>query len=215
MPAGFDHEISALLADTLTTGFGAVCREAALRIGESCVVTGVGGIGLGAVLGASLAGAFPIIAVDIHEHKLEMARRFGATHCVHSTKANLSDALADLLPGGKADALFEATGNPLVIEAAWKQLGPKGRAILIGVMRHEQHLALNTLPLHYGKRLIGTEGGGSLPHLDIPRYVAMIQAGRFDPKPMITHRHPLSSINEAIELMKAGLSIHSIIHFNS
>ena len=79
-------------------------------------------------------------------------------------------------------------------------------------MRHDQQLSLNTLPLHHGKVLMGTEGGSSQPHVDIPRYLRMIRASRFDPRGMISHRCKLTEVNEAIATMRAGESIHTMIH---
>jgi S-(hydroxymethyl)glutathione dehydrogenase / alcohol dehydrogenase len=210
VPANTDFEVAALLADTLTTGFGAVTRDAQVTIGEAVVVIGVGGIGLGTVLGAHLAGAYPVIAVDIHDHKLAKAREFGATHTINTRTENLVEAAQRIL-AGPADAVFDVTGNPTVIEQAWKITGPKGRLVLVGVMRHDQHLNLNTLPLHYGKVLTGSEGGSSQPHRDIPRYLRMIAAGRFDPRGMISHRCKLTEVNEAIAAMRAGESIHTMI----
>jgi len=212
IPADLDFEIAALLADTLTTGFGAVTRDARVTIGEAVVVIGVGGIGLGTVLGAHLAGACPVIAADIHDHKLAKAREFGATHTINPQRENLADAVHRLL-GGPADAVFDVTGHATVIEQAWKITGPKGRLVLVGVMRHDQQLSLNTLPLHYGKVLTGSEGGSSQPHLDIPRYLRLIRAGRFDPRAMITHRCRLADVNSAIAAMRAGESVHTVIHF--
>jgi S-(hydroxymethyl)glutathione dehydrogenase/alcohol dehydrogenase len=210
VPADTNFEVAALLADTLTTGFGAVTRDAQVTIGEAVVVIGVGGIGLGTILGAHLAGAYPVIAVDIHDHKLAKAREFGATHTINSRQENLVEAIHAIL-SGPADAVFDVTGNASVIEQAWKVTGPKGRLILVGVMRHDQQLSLNTLPLHYGKVLKGTEGGSSQPHHDIPRYLRMIAAGRFDPRGMISHRCKLTEVNEAIATMRAGESIHTMI----
>jgi S-(hydroxymethyl)glutathione dehydrogenase/alcohol dehydrogenase len=212
IPEGTDFEIAALLADTLTTGFGAVTREARVTIGEAVVVIGVGGIGLGTVLGAHLSGAHPVIAVDLHEHKLAKAREFGATHTINTRTENLAEAVQRIL-GGAADAVFDVTGNPSVIEQAWRITGPKGRLVLVGVMRHDQQLSLNTLPLHHGKVLTGTEGGSSQPHRDIPRYLRMIKSGRFDPRGMISHRCSLGQVNDAIATMRAGESIHTMILF--
>lgn len=212
VPADTDFEVAALLADTLTTGFGAVTRNAQVTIGEAVVVIGVGGIGLGTVLGAHLAGAHPVIAVDIHDHKLAKAREFGATHTVNTHHENLAEAVQRIL-GGPADAVFDVTGNPSVVEQAWKFTGPKGRLVLVGVMRHDQQLSLNTLPLHYGKVLTGTEGGSSQPHRDIPRYLRMIAAGRFNPGGMVSHRCQLTEVNAAIATMRSGESIHTMITF--
>lgn len=212
VPDGTDFEVAALLADTLTTGFGAVTRDARVTIGEAVVVIGVGGIGLGTVLGAHLAGAYPVIAVDVHDHKLAKAREFGATHTINTRNEDLIAAVGRIL-GGSADAVFDVTGNVSVIEQAWKITGPKGRLVLIGVMRQDQQLSLNTLPLHYGKVLTGSEGGSSQPHRDIPRYLRMITGGRFDPRGMISHRCKLNEVNEAIATMRSGESIHTMIHF--
>ncbi len=212
IPTDTDFEIAALLADTLTTGFGAVTRDARLTIGEAVVVIGVGGIGLGTVLGAHLAGAHPVIAVDIHDHKLAKAREFGATHTINTRRENLADSVQRIL-AGPADAVFDVTGNAAVIEQAWKFTGPKGRLVLVGVMRHDQQFSLNTLPLHHGKVLTGTEGGSSQPHLDIPRYLRMIRDCRFDPCGMISHRCQLAEVNQAIAAMRAGEAIHTMIHF--
>ena len=212
VPADTDPEISSLLADTLTTGFGAVIRNAKIEIGESIVIVGIGGIGLGAVLGAKLAGAHPIIAADIQDHKLSKAREYGATHTINTKNENLSDAVRRIL-GGPADVVIDGTGNPTVIDQEWKITNNKGRLVLIGVMRHDQQFSLNTLPLHFGKVLTGSEGGASVPHVDIPRYLRMIQDGRFDPRGFITHRCTLTNINEAIATMRAGESIHTMIRF--
>ncbi len=211
IPADTDFEVAALLADTITTGFGAVTRDARVNIGEAVVVIGVGGIGLGTVLGAHLAGAHPVIAVDIHDHKLAKAREFGATHTINTRHENLADAVQRIL-GGPADVVFDVTGQPAVIEQAWKFTSPKGRLVLVGVMRHDQQLSLNTLSLHYGKVLTGSEGGSSQPHLDIPRYLRLIRASRFDPRGMISHRCSLTDVNPAIATMRAGESIHTMIH---
>ncbi len=212
IPAGTDFEIAALLADTLTTGFGAVTRDARVTIGEAVVVIGVGGIGLGAVLGAYLSGAYPVIAADLHDHKLAKAREFGATHTINTRGTDLGAAVQDIL-GGPADAVFDVTGNAAVIEQAWRITSPKGRLVLVGVMRHDQHLNLNPLPLHYGKVLTGSEGGASQPQRDIPRYLRLISAGRFDPRGMVSHRCSLAGINDAIATMRSGAAIHTMIHF--
>lgn len=212
IPSDIDFETAALLADTITTGFGAVTRDAQVTIGEAVVVIGVGGIGLGTVLGAHLAGACPVIAADVQGHKLAKAKEFGATHTINTRHENLAESVQRIL-GGPADAVFDVTGNPAVIEQAWKITGPKGRLVLVGVMRHDQQFSLNTLPLHYGKTLTGSEGGSSQPQVDIPRYLRLIRAGRFNPSNMISHRCHLCDVNSAIATMRSGESVHTMITF--
>jgi S-(hydroxymethyl)glutathione dehydrogenase / alcohol dehydrogenase len=213
IPKKVDFETAALLADTLTTGFGAATRESRIEIGEAAVVIGVGGIGLGTVLGVHLAGAHPLIAVDLFDHKLEKAKEFGATHTINSSSKDFAEEVLRILGCG-ADAIFDGTGNPDVLQKAWGVLSPQGRLVLIGVMTHDLQFSFNTLPLHFGKRIVGSEGGHSRPHIDIPRYLRMIDDGRFDPSKMITHRCKLEEINSAICAMRAGETVHTMIHFD-
>lgn len=210
VPPETNFELCCLLADTLTTGFGVVARDARLEIGESAVVIGVGGIGLGTVLGAHLAGACPVIAVDLHDHKLTKAREFGATHTIHVGREDMAVRVREIL-GGSADAVFDGTGNPEVIQSAWSITSAKGRVVLVGVMPAGRSFCLNTLPLHYGKRLIGSEGGSSRPAQDIPRILRLLQAGRFSAATMVTDRVALPEINEAIANMRQGLPIHILV----
>lgn len=213
VPADTDFEVCALLADTLTTGFGAINNDAHVKIGESVVVVGCGGIGLGTVLGAHLAGAHPIIAIDVHDHKLTKAREFGATHTINSAQGDFV-AAAETILGGKADVVIDGTGNPKVLAQAFRLAGPRGRCVGVGVMHHEQSLSLNTLPLHMGKVLCGSHGGDSRPAEDIPRYLRMIRDGRFDPRGFVSHRFPFEQINEGIARMRAGEVIHAMVHFS-
>jgi S-(hydroxymethyl)glutathione dehydrogenase/alcohol dehydrogenase len=212
VPADLDFEICALLADTLTTGFGVITHDAKVRIGESVVIIGCGGIGLGAVLGAHLAGAYPVIAVDIHEHKLAKARAYGATHVINSSTIDFRSAVQTLL-GGSADVVIDGTGLPAVIEQAFALTAPTGRCVIFGVMAHDKAISLNTLPLHFGKVLTGSHGGGSQPAEDIPRLVRMLRAGRFNPAGFVTDRLPLENVNDAVARMRSGEIIHAMIHF--
>ncbi|MCC6232610.1 MAG: zinc-binding dehydrogenase [Verrucomicrobiales bacterium] len=213
VPADTDPEVCCLLADTLTTGFGVINNDAGVRLGESVVVIGCGGIGLGTVLGASLAGAHPVIAVDLHDHKLEKARAFGATHGINSTREDFAEAVRRVLGGGSPDVVVDGSGQPKVIEKAYGLVAPKGRLVGVGVMYHENRVSLHTLPLHMGKRLTGSEGGASRPAEDIPRYLRMMRDGRFDPRGMVSHRLGLDAIEEGIARMRSGEVIHCVLHF--
>ena len=214
VPAGTDHEVGALLADTLTTGFGVINHDAQVRIGESVLVIGCGGIGLGVILGAKLAGAYPIIAVDLHDHKLAKAREYGATHTINSSKGDFATASEAILHG-KADVVIDGTAQPAVLEKAFGLAGPKGRCVVFGVMAHDRKISLNTLPLHCGTTLTGSHGGGSEPAYDIPRYLRLMAGGGFDPRGMISHRVRLEDINDTIARMRSGEVIHAMIHFSS
>lgn len=212
IPKEIDFEMASLLADTLTTGFGVITRDAKVEVGESVVIIGCGGIGLGAVLGARLAGAHPVIAVDIRENKLTAARAHGATHSVNSAEVDMAAAVWEIL-GAAPDVVIDGTGLPTVIEAAYRMTSRRGRCVLFGVMHHEKSVSLHTLPLHFGRILTGSEGGQSRPETDIPRIVRMFRDGRFGVEGFVTHRCALSEVNEAIATMRSGESVHTMIHF--
>lgn len=212
IPDEFDDEIACLLADTITTGFGIISNDAQAKIGESVVVISSGGIGLGVIQAAKLAGAHPIIAVDIHDRKLDVAKQFGATHAINSRETSFLDAAREIL-GGAADIVVDGTGSPDVIQQAYKLASKAGKVVLFGVMPQDRSVELNTLPLHFGKTLTGSEGGASKPAADIPRYVRMIQDGLWNPKPMVSHRGTLEEVNELIDRMRAGEVIHAIMRY--
>ncbi len=214
VPSDTDFEICSLIADTLTTGFGAINNDAKVKIGESVVVIGVGGIGLGTVLGAKLAGANPIIAVDLHDHKLKKATEFGATHTINSANENFSETVLKILNGQQPDVVIDGSGHPEVLEKAFALTSNSGRCIGVGVMHHERKMSLNTLPLHFEKVLRGSHGGSSQPAIDIPRYLRSIRDGKFDPRGMVSHRIKLEQVNEGISKMRSGEVVHCMIHFD-
>jgi S-(hydroxymethyl)glutathione dehydrogenase/alcohol dehydrogenase len=213
VPAGTDFEVCSLLADTLTTGFGVISNDAKVRIGESLVIVGCGGIGLGVVLGARLAGANPIIAVDLHPHKLQKAAAYGATHTVNASQTDFVPEVMRILEGQAPDVVIDATGNPQVLEKAFSLTSKTGRCVIFGVMPHDKKLSINTLPLHFGRVLTGSHGGGSQPAEDIPRYLRLLRDGQYDVTGFVSHRVPLSQINDGIAKMRSGEVIHCMIHF--
>lgn len=213
VPDDTDYELCCLLADTLTTGFGIVNRDAAVEIGESVVLIGAGGIGSGAILGAHLAGANPIVAVDLYDHKLAVAKSLGATHLINARSEGVEDQVRKIVGERGADVTIEGTGLPQVIEQCYRLTSPTGRCILFGVMHHSESVAIHTLPLHLGKVLTGSEGGQSLPHRDIPRYLRLIADRNLDLSKMVSHRGTLDDVNDLIEKMRNGEVQHAIMKF--
>ncbi len=204
IPEDVDFEVAALMGCAITTALGLINNDAKVKIGQSVVVLGCGGVGASMVQGAAMVAADPIIAVDIHEHKLEMARAFGATHVINSTKC---DARAEILKiaGTKGvDVAIETTGLVKLIELAYNVTTSKGRAILVGVPRHDQDITIHSLPLHFGKVLTGCEGGQCVPHEDIPRYLNLYKKGKLKLDELITHRFPFEEINSALDKIRAG-----------
>ncbi|MCX7712454.1 MAG: zinc-binding dehydrogenase [Chthoniobacterales bacterium] len=213
VPDDTSFDLCALLADTITTGFGVINNDAKVKIGESVVVVGCGGIGLGVVLGASLAGAFPIIAVDLDDSKLQVAKRYGANYGISSKEKDFLSASKEILEGF-ADVVVDCTGRPEILEKAFELTSPQGRCIGVGVMPFDHRLCINTLPLHFGKILTGSHGGSSKPAKDIPRYLKMIRAGKFEISGFVSHKLPFEQINQGIELMRKGKVVHCLLYFN-
>jgi S-(hydroxymethyl)glutathione dehydrogenase/alcohol dehydrogenase len=112
-----------------------------------------------------------------------------------------------------ADVTVDGTGQAAVIEQCYRLTSHKGRTVLFGVLPHDKAVSIHTLPLHFGRVLTGSEGGGSLPATDIPRFVRMMQAGKFDPKGFVSHRLVLPDINTGISKMRSGEVIHAMVHF--
>jgi S-(hydroxymethyl)glutathione dehydrogenase/alcohol dehydrogenase len=210
----FPIELRCLMADTITTGFGIINNDSKVRLGESVVVIGAGGIGSGVILGASLSGANPIIAVDLHEHKLEHAKKIGSTHSINCTKQNLREELQTILGNDGADVIIDGTGSPDIIELCYELVSPQGRVVLFGVPHHKAKIKINTLALHFGKTITGSEGGGSIPHEEIPKYYKLLKNKKTDLSGMVTHRGSLDEVNRLIEEMRAGSVVHAVMHYS-
>ncbi|MFH0886896.1 MAG: zinc-binding dehydrogenase [bacterium] len=207
IPLDLDLKLATLFGCAVTTALGVVNNDAQLKIGQSVVVFGVGGVGLNIVQGAEMVSAHPVIAVDVIDDKLAKAKQFGATHVFNSR--TVSDLEADIrkLVGAKgADVVIETTGNPRVIELAYGLTHPAGRTILVGVPKKGDNVSIYTLPLHFKKVLKGSHGGSTLPQIDIPNYLRLVQAGKMRLDGLITHEFKLEDINEAIQLVKSGAS---------
>ena len=211
VPGDTDFELCCLLADTLTTGFGIINNDAKVQTGESVVIFGVGGIGLGVVLGAKLAGANPIIGVDLHDHKLAKAAKYGLTHQINGSRENAADRAKEIL-GGLADVTIDGTGNPKVIETAYDLAKLRGgRCVLFGVMPSDQRVSIHTLPLHFGRTLTGSEGGQSHPEKDIPEILRALAEQKIDLRGCISHCGPLHKLNTFTARMRSGEVIHAIL----
>jgi len=204
IPDGVDFEIAALMGCAVTTALGIINNDASVKIGQSVAVLGCGGVGLNVIQGAAMVAADPIIAIDIHDHKLEMARRYGATHCINSSGGNIRDQIRDIVGKQGVDVFVENTGLVRLIEQAYELTSNQGRTILVGVPRHDQDITIHSLPLHFGKILTGCEGGHTYPTTDIPRYLRLFQSGKLQLKEQITHRFRFDEINKALDTVREG-----------
>ena len=200
-----DLRAAALMGCAITTGFGVITNDAKLKIGENIIVFGAGGVGLNIIQGAKLAAANKIIAVDQWDNRLALAKNFGATSTVNvKSVENLEGSLSDAIRGFPIDVAVDNTGNPSMIKKAYDLVSKGGRVLLVGVPKKGDETTLYTLPMHFGKRLIGSEGGGTDPDRDIPKYMDLIDNKKLEYRKLISSVHDLSNINDVISGMRDG-----------
>ena len=201
-----DLQTAALYGCAITTGLGLIDNRAELRLGESVVVFGSGGIGLNIVQAAHLAGASQIVAIDRFDNRLELSRTYGATTVINSTTQDVWAELNRIFAKQKPDIFIDNTGNPDIISKGYELISARGRVLLVGVPAKGQQASLYTLPLHFGKTIVGTHGGEAIPQTDIPRYMNLFESRKIDLRPLISQIQELDQINQMISNMRDGSS---------
>jgi S-(hydroxymethyl)glutathione dehydrogenase/alcohol dehydrogenase len=176
------------------------------------VVIGCGGVGISAIQGARIAGAAEIVAVDTLPRKLEMAKRFGATHGV--TPDELEGAKLEITGGEGFDYALECVGHPQTIRATYDVIRRGGTAVVVGVGRMEQKIEFSAFELFYGeKTLKGSMYGSANVRVDFPRLLRLWKQGKLDLEGMISRRIKLDEVNDAFRAMQAGEVIRSVIDY--
>ncbi len=215
VPEGTPPEVAALIGCCVTTGVGAATKTAEVQPGSSVVVIGLGGVGLSCVMGAVLAGAGRIVAVDRIAAKLDLARTVGATDGILAG-ADSDETLAlirDLTDGGP-DTCFEAIGLPGTIETAIACLPTGGTAVLVGMTPFGVRASFEPFPfVDGGRRILGSNYGSADPATDFPRYAALHLAGRLPAERLVTSRIALDGIEEAFGAMRRGEGVRAIVGF--
>jgi len=214
IPNNFDMKIAPLFGCAVTTAFGVVNNDAQVKVGQSVVIFGIGGVGLNIAQAANMVSAHPIVGVDLLEHKLEMGKKFGLTHAVVGGKEPVNDIIRDIVGAQGADVVIDSTGNSRVIEQAYELTHPDGKTILVGVPRKGDNVNIYSLPLHFNKVLTGSHGGDAVPDLEIPRYIRLMESGKMNLNGLITHEFGLNHINEALDLFRSGEAGRIIININ-
>ncbi len=204
-----------LLGCGVTTGIGAVLNTAKVEPGSTVAVFGLGGIGLAVIIGAVMAGATRILGIDINPEKFEIAQQLGATECINPRDfdAPIQQVIIDRTDGG-VDYSFECIGNVDVMRAALEACHKGwGESTIIGVAGAGQEISTRPFQLVTGRVWRGSAFGGVRGRTELPLYVERAQKGEIPLDAFITHTMGLDDINEAFELMHAGKSIRTVIHF--
>jgi Zn-dependent alcohol dehydrogenase len=226
------RDVTSIIGCAVMTGAGAVIRTANVQPGQSVAIFGVGGVGLSAVVGARVAGANPIIAVDLDDKKLEFAKTFGATHGINASNTDPIAAIHALTtrpgeytitrqPVSGADFTFDCIG----IKTTMEQIIPAcrsgrfgatdgGTGVLVGVPGTSVELnAIDVLVNE--KHFIGSIGGSCAPDRDFPMFLEWQAAGKLDLNAMVTARYRIDEINEATAALEAGqISGRAILEFD-
>ncbi|MGO9603784.1 MAG: Zn-dependent alcohol dehydrogenase [Candidatus Binataceae bacterium] len=204
---------AALVGCGVTTGVGAVLNTAKVEPGSTVAVFGCGGVGLAAIQGARIAGARKIIAVDMFEGKLAMARRLGATDTVDASASDPIDEIKKLTGGAGVDYSFEAIGLKKAAEQAFNSLKPGGTATVIGMIPVGQKVEIDGYMFLTERKLQGSNMGSNRFRIDMPRYLDFYLQGRLKLDEMISKRGKLEDVTEAFRAMKAGEVARTVLMF--
>ncbi|MFJ3585473.1 zinc-binding dehydrogenase [Streptomyces sp. NPDC090127] len=213
VPDGVPLTDAALLGCAVLTGWGAIHHSARVRQGESVVVYGVGGVGLATLQAARIAGASPIIAVDVSPEKEALARAAGATEYVVASETTAKE-VRKLTGGQGADVAVECVGRATTIRTAWDSTRRGGRTTVVGIGGKDQQVTFHALELfHWGRTLSGCVYGNSDPAEDLPVLAEHIRAGRLDLGALVTERITLDGIPGAFDNMLAGKGGRALVVF--
>lgn len=203
VPQDTPDELCALLGCAMTTALGTIINDAEVKLGESVLVVGCGGLGLHLIEAANLVNAYPIIGIDVNDSKGELSRKVGASEYINIEESDLDEAIAD----GSIDVIIDTTGSARMIERIFRKLSGKGRMVLVGQPKPGESINIpnaNRLFNGSGQKIMATQGGNTNPAEDIPRYIRLNKKGVFNFNNIITHYFDLEQINEAFDLLKSG-----------
>lgn len=214
IPANMPLDRAALLSCGVITGFGAVVNRTQVKAFQSVVVTGVGGVGVNAIQGAAYVGAYPIIAVDVLDDRMALAKKFGATHTVNAKREDATEEIWKLTDGRGADYVFVTVGSVAAMKQGLGMSGTRGTTVLIGLPNFQDQFCFSPLEIIPNeKNIIGGFMGATNLALDIPNLINMYQNGQLKLDELITGRYPLEKINEAIESTEKGEGLRNVLIF--
>jgi S-(hydroxymethyl)glutathione dehydrogenase / alcohol dehydrogenase len=214
IPKDMPLDSAALIACGVLTGLGAVVNTAGVKPGSSVVVIGCGGVGLNSIQGARIAGASPIIAIDVEPLKLAAAREFGATETVNARSEDVAERVTALTGGRKADWVFVTVGVKGATEQAVSLMKRNGATVLVGMPPSGVVATIDPGWLAAdGQRILGSKMGSARPAIDVPKIIQLYREGRLKLDPLISGRYRLESINEALASSRSGAALRNVIVF--
>jgi len=207
-------DVATLFGCAIMTGVGSVVNTAKVQPGTSSAVFGVGGVGLSVVMGLKLVGAYPIIAVDTLDNKLDLAKQAGATHVINASGVDPVSDLRDLTGGGAVD-VFEAVGSEKVLAQAYAATRKGGRTITVGLPHPDRELRIPALSMVAEERqLMGSYMGSCVPKRDIPRFLQLYREGQLPVDILNSRFIELEQVNEGFDALDQGEVARQIIKFD-
>ena len=215
VPVGDDvpFSVAALIGCAVTTGVGAVVNTAQVRPGDSAVVIGCGGVGQAILLGLGLVGADPIVAVDLSDDRLALARELGATHALRGDDPDLGDHVRSITGEG-ADHAFEAIGLAVTIEMLPALVCRGGQAVIVGMPAEDVTVPLDPFDLaDSGKRVLGCNYGSSVPSVDFPKLARLYASGRLPLDRLVGKTTTLDTVDGALDDLRRAVGLRTIIRY--
>jgi len=214
-------DVTSIVGCAVMTGAGAIINTLKVKPGQSVAVFGAGGIGLCAISAAAIVDAYPVIAVDVNDGKLEFARRFGATHVINGKNLDAVQVIRELTGGG-ADFAIDAIGLPSTQEQILRTVRPGfsgfnkgGTALLVGITPPDTKALLDTNLFVGNRSFTRTSGGDCKPDRDFPIFLRWLREGKLKLHELITNRYKLEQINEAVDDLEHGRILgRGILTFN-
>ena len=207
----FHH--AALFGCAVLTGVGAAINSANIKAGQTVAVIGLGGVGLNSVLGALVAGASDVVAIDLDDGKLELAKELGASHTFNSKDPDCVDKIKALTNGG-VDCAIEMAGSEKALELAYLITRRGGTTVTGGLAHPERKVAIQQVSLVAEERTLkGSYVGSCVPVRDVARYVSLFRQGKLPVDKLLTHTLTLDQINEGFERLAAGRAVRQVIEF--
>ncbi len=214
IPDDVSLDVAALVGCSVMTGYGAVVNTAKVEPGSTVAVIGAGGVGLNIIQAARLSGASRIIAVDMVEHKLGIAKDFGATDTVNAGETDPVAAVKELTGGG-VDFGFEAIGLKVTSEQAYQMAARGGTAVVVGMVPPMESIDVSGMIWMEEKTLKGSFYGSARFHTDMPRILELYKQGKLDIDGLVTKRYQFDEINEAFDTLKSGEVARSVLAIGS
>lgn len=208
VPKSIPFNTCALLGCSLTTSLGLVNNEAKIKIGQSVLIFGSGSVGLSLIEACKMISAYPITIVDIKNKKLDFAKKIGATHTINYNYPEFEEKIKKIFGSNGPEVIIDTVGTSKIINTSYTILSKRGKLVLVGQPKYKKSIILKNASSNFqGKKIFDSEGGGTIPDIDIPRYARLIDSNKFNFNQIITNTTSLKNINKTIRDIRDGKNL--------